>query len=203
MGTFMWEPFVIDTWDNLSAEDYRSAIEAGLAQPGTHREIALRTRYWWALNDRRRHNTEDTPTLGDGTFQTNLDALARALGAAIERGDFSNREEGLQLALQLAEALRELSRFDDALQLLLEIDDECGDDEFLDWIKERANKVRDKARQHDSDVFLLSRPTEPDTDEGGFLQPPPMGAAGVPSSEEEREEESDTTDGEHWDISDL
>lgn len=84
--------------------DYRRALASGM---GATRDklFHLRLRFWWAANDPFRQDGQDAPRPED--FAENLEALAAMM-------DTAKPED----ALMVAEAWRQLGRFDEAAALL-------------------------------------------------------------------------------------
>ncbi len=114
----------------LTEMEYLEAIQNGMAH-NREQERYLRICAWWAGNDPLRFsNPERAPTI----LQRSPEAL-RNLERLLELLDETNPVE----RLQKAEVLRELGRFDEALQLL-EFD-------FPDEYKKVADLIRELARR--------------------------------------------------------
>lgn len=86
-----------------SLDDYFSLLEQGVAESGKEQYVRLRT--WWAGNDLRRNQETDIPM--SAREAANLAVFATML----DESDASER-------VMKAEVLRELSRFDEAKELL-------------------------------------------------------------------------------------
>lgn len=94
----------------LSEDEYLQAIAGGLAKP-RKRELYLRTRAWWAGNDRYR--SEDQVKPGQPTPPRSPEATAN-----LERLFKLLRTKDITERLLKAEVARELGRFDEALEIL-------------------------------------------------------------------------------------
>ncbi|MCC6784594.1 MAG: hypothetical protein IT457_17245 [Planctomycetes bacterium] len=94
-------------------QDYYRALRNGLAN-GLSEERDVRIEAWWRSNDPARYPDAhaDAPHAGPGEREANLRALIPLLD-----------ESESQWLIMKAEALRELSRFDEALALLDRIDE--------------------------------------------------------------------------------
>ena len=117
----------------LSEQEYLEAIEAGMAG-NRHEELNLRIRAWWAGNDSLRKNAESdaaqSPFLHSSESRENLERIVDLLNTG-------NPDEHLMKA----EALRELGRFGEALQVLSAV--------FPGQLTEPANYIRRLAEEHD------------------------------------------------------
>ena len=101
-------------WNNAhyirpaTIEDYRQALAEGMAESYPHREIKLRTRIWWLLNDPKRINPSSEPTTTECT-----ENLAHLKGLLMEtkNNDFNDQ-------VTLAEVHRQLGEFNAAQSIL-------------------------------------------------------------------------------------
>ena len=116
----------------LSEQEYLEAIEMGMAR-NRREELHLRIRAWWAGNDSLRGNTESdvirSPFSPSSESRENLERIVDLLNTA-------EPEEHLTKA----EALRELGRFGEALQVLSAV--------FLGQCTDPANFIRRLAEEY-------------------------------------------------------
>lgn len=152
MGTFDSLPFVVGTWDCMSLDDYERALEQGVHRENPVRELALRTRLLWAANDPVRYTDYPRPREVQTSFSENLSRMEALLKEGVE----NTPEE----RLFYGELLREMARFDEAREVVEEIINKpipSGEDEDLEGLKERAEKILEKIRDSQAKVFELTK----------------------------------------------
>ena len=149
-GAFLSQPFVINVWDDMEEKDYEKALRDGIPTYGNKgRERELRIRLWWILNDPRRHVDDQKGSYEQPAFVENLQQLDSLLAKATSA----------ELRIMRAEVMRELGHCDDAVDLLNKI---CGDigEEEMDWLRRKAEKIKEHAVQGDIKVFELTAGTD-------------------------------------------
>lgn len=122
----------LDYAEEPSEEDYVEALQSGLAT-SPEKERYIRMRLWWCGNDRIRQGK--TAELSD-THRQNLNSFESMLSV-----------EDAHQRLMKAEILRELSRFEDALQLL--------DSNFPESYNSAVLRIRDLASRFECKVATL------------------------------------------------
>jgi hypothetical protein len=119
----------------LSEAEYIEAIKIGMAH-NREQELYLRIHAWWASNDRLRFN-QDAGEQAQTIFKHSAEAIMN-LERLLNLLDITDPDE----RLMKAEILRELGRFDEAIQLL-EFD-------FPSKYTSIVTLIRDLARRKDS-----------------------------------------------------
>lgn len=151
IGTFEWDKMIAYERRRakpvrfLTADEYFSALQAGIAQT-REKETYIRQRLWWALNDSVR-DTPEKPAdfLSDERWKKN----AKALLALLDDKSIENK-------LMIAELHRNLGDFAECIRVLHSIDDEK-----LNWMKpqfaEECEKGNKQVFQFREQVLLMKK----------------------------------------------
>ncbi|MFP4364226.1 MAG: hypothetical protein ACLFR1_10200 [Spirochaetia bacterium] len=167
MGVFDSHRSIIPTTDDLEYPDYLQAIQSGLFRVDTagvfdegktrERELVLRERLLWSLNDKVRGREEGLPQGFASVFRENLRRIIELTEPAEDRGALVLR----------AEALRELGNTDQCVLEIEKLISEIPEDEaeYLDWFIHKAGKIKQAAKSGKTAVFEITKDEQEETRE--------------------------------------